>query len=130
MTLRLISYRENAGAPVRVGALVDDRPYDVIAAIEAAGTAAPECECFCSVADLLACEDCLASARVALEEVDESAALEGIEILAPIPSPPKLFCLATNFMSHMQESISRHLQGGQQQRELDTPRVFRMRRCA
>jgi len=124
MILRLISYRENAGAPVRVGALVDDRPYDLRSAIDAAGTAAPECECFCSVADLLACEDCLASARVALEEVDESAALEGVEILAPIPSPPKLFCLATNFMSHMQESISRQLQGGQQQRELDTPRVF------
>ncbi len=124
MTLRLISYREDAGAPVRVGALVDDRPYDVIAAIEAAGTAAPESGCFHSVASLLACDECLEAARVALAEVEESATLHGIEILAPIPSPPKLFCLATNFMSHMQESISRHLQGGQQQRELDTPRVF------
>ncbi len=124
MILRLISYRAQPDGPARVGALVDDRPHDLVGAVKAADTAAPESECFRSVADLLACEECLAAARAALEEVDESSALTDIELLAPIPSPPKVFCLATNFMSHMQESISRQLQGGQQQRELDTPRVF------
>ncbi len=124
MILRLISYRAAADGPVRVGALVDDRVYDVASAVEAAGTADPGCECFCSVAALLACEECLDAARLALEEVGEDSALDDVEILAPIPCPPKLFCLATNFMSHMAESISQRLQGGAQQRELDTPRVF------
>lgn len=124
MTLRLISYRTAADAPVRVGALVDDRPYDLLDALQAAGISAPECDCFGDVALLLACDECLDAARQALAKVGGMAPVSDAEILAPIPNPPKLFCLATNFMSHMAESISQHLQGGAQARELDTPRVF------
>jgi len=124
MTLRLISYRTAADAPARVGALVDDRPYDLLGALSAAGIAAPDCDCFADLAQLLACDECLDAVRAALGEAGEIPAVDGVEILAPIPNPPKLFCLATNFMSHMAESISQHLQGGAQARELDTPRVF------
>lgn len=124
MTLRLISYRTAAEASVRVGALVDDQPYDLLDALQVAGIAPPDCDCFCDLARLLACEECLDAARQALGKVKGMSALEGVEILAPIPLPPKLFCLATNFMSHMAESISQRLQGGAQARELDTPRVF------
>jgi len=124
MTLRLISYRQDDGAPIRVGALVDDTPHDLLSAMRAAGVELPEPACFESVAGLLACPECLDAAREALAKADASSAVEGATILAPIPSPPKLFCLATNFMSHMAESISQKLQGGKQQRELDTPRVF------
>ena len=124
MTLRLISYRQDSDAPIRVGALVNDDPHDLLAAIETAGMAPPEHACFGSVATLLACPDCLAMARQAVEAADETSAVEDATILAPIPKPPKLFCLATNFMSHMNESISQQLQGGEQKRELDTPRVF------
>ncbi len=124
MTLRLISYRQSDEAPVRVGALVDDTPHDLLQAIEVAGMAPPEHACFGSVADLLACPECLAMARQAIEAADDASAVEDAAILAPIPRPPKLFCLATNFMSHMAESISQKLQGGEQKRELDTPRVF------
>jgi 2-keto-4-pentenoate hydratase/2-oxohepta-3-ene-1,7-dioic acid hydratase in catechol pathway len=122
--LRLISYRQDSDAPIRVGALVNDDPHDLLAAIETAGMAPPEHACFGSVAALLACPDCLAMAREAIEAADETSEIEDAIILAPIPNPPKLFCLATNFMSHMNESISQQLQGGEQKRELDTPRVF------
>lgn len=124
MTLRLISYRMDEKAPVRVGALVDDSPYDLLAALDAAQIQPPDHACFGSVAALLACPECLQMARDIVEHLDDAAALESPQILAPVPSPPQLFCLATNFMSHMAESVSQQLQGGQQQRELDTPRVF------
>ncbi len=124
MTLRLISYRSDAGSPVRVGALLDDAAYDVCDAVVAAGINAAACACCRSVAELLACEECLEMARHGLGAVEDIDPLEGVEILAPIPSPPKLFCLATNFMSHMREGLSQRLQGGEQRRELDAPRVF------
>ncbi|MGC9318837.1 MAG: fumarylacetoacetate hydrolase family protein, partial [Armatimonadota bacterium] len=124
MTLRLVSYRPDDDSPVRVGALIDDRPYDVLQAVQASGLDLPDEACFGDVATLLACPECLEAAREALEDPTEGAAVEGAKILAPIPCPPKLFCLATNFMSHMSESISQRLQGGEQKRELDTPRVF------
>ncbi len=124
MTLRLISYRTADDAPVRVGALVNDTPHDLLRAMDVAGVAVPEHECFGSVASLLACPRCLDAARAALVAADGASTVEDATILAPIPAPPKLFCLATNFMSHMSESISQQLQGGEQKRELDTPRVF------
>ncbi len=124
MALRLISYRADRNSPVRVGVLVNDRPCDLLRALETVGIRTPDRACFQDVAGLLACPDCLEAARLAVEEIDDSAALEDVEVLAPIPCPPKVFCLATNFMSHMAESISRHLQDGEQKRELDTPRVF------
>ncbi len=124
MILRLISYRLSDDAPIRVGALVDDRPYDLLQAVELADLPLPEHMCFGSVAGLLACPECLDMAREALEAGAEAPIVEDAQILAPIPHPPKLFCLATNFMSHMNESISQQLQGGEQKRELDTPRVF------
>ena len=124
MTLRLISYRMDEEEPVRVGALVEDTPYDLLAALDAAHIQPPDHACFGSVAALLTCPECLQMARDVMEYAAESARLADPELLAPVPSPPKLFCLATNFMSHMAESISQRLQGGEQQRELDTPRVF------
>lgn len=124
MTLRLISYRQSDDAPIRTGALVDDRPHDLLRALDTAGMPAPEHACFGSVAHLLACPECLELAREALESAGDASVVDDATILAPIPHPPKLFCLATNFMSHMAESISQQLQGGEQKRELDTPRVF------
>ncbi|MBD3293507.1 MAG: FAA hydrolase family protein [Armatimonadia bacterium] len=124
MTLRLISYQQTKDGPIRVGALVDGTTHDLLKAISAAGIDLPDDACMGSVADLLACPPCLDLARKALEAADESSAVPDARLLAPIPNPPKLFCLATNFMSHMNESISQQLQGGEQKRELDTPRVF------
>ncbi|MEA3403284.1 MAG: fumarylacetoacetate hydrolase family protein [Armatimonadota bacterium] len=124
MILRLVSYRADAESPVRVGALIDDQPYDVLQALEAGALDMPDHACFGAVASLLACPECLEVARHALQDPAEDAAARDGEILAPIPCPPKLFCLATNFASHMAESISQRLQGGEQRRELDTPRVF------
>ncbi|MGI5817554.1 MAG: fumarylacetoacetate hydrolase family protein [Armatimonadota bacterium] len=124
MILRLISYQLSDDAPIRVGALVDDLPHDLLQAFEVAGMDLPERACLGSVASLLACPECLDLAREAVASVGEATVVRDAKILAPIPRPPKLFCLATNFMSHMAESISQRLQGGAQQRELDTPRVF------
>jgi 2-keto-4-pentenoate hydratase/2-oxohepta-3-ene-1,7-dioic acid hydratase in catechol pathway len=124
MTLRLISYQETDDGPIRVGALIDDTPHDLLKAIKAAGIDLPADACVGSVADLLACPPCVDLARRAFEAADESSAVADAKLLAPIPDPPKLFCLATNFMSHMNESVSQQLQDGEQKRELDTPRVF------
>ena len=124
MALRLISYQTSDDASVRVGALIDDTPHDLLKAVDAAGIELAPDACVGSVAELLACRPCLNLARKAFEAADESSAVADAKILAPIPNPPKLFCLATNFMSHMNESISQQLQGGEQKRELDTPRVF------
>ena len=124
MILRLISYQLSDAAPIRVGALVDDLPHDVLQAFGVAGMDLPEHACLGSVAALLSCPECLAMTREALASVGEATVIADAEILAPIPHPPKLFCLATNFMSHMAESVSQRLQGGEQPRELDTPRVF------
>jgi 2-keto-4-pentenoate hydratase/2-oxohepta-3-ene-1,7-dioic acid hydratase in catechol pathway len=124
MTLRLVSFREDAEAPVRAGALVGDHVMDLGRAAEAAGEKGCERGCWDDLAGLLACEECLAAARRVAESGAEGAPQDEVEMLAPVPHPPKVFCLATNFMSHMQEGISRKLQGGQQARELDTPRVF------
>ena len=124
MTLRLISYRETDDGPIRVGALMDDTPHDLLRAIDAAGIDLPADACVGSVADLLACPPCLNLARKAFEAADDSSAVPDATLLAPIPNPPKLFCLRTNFMSHMNESIFGQLQGGEQKPELDTPRVF------
>ncbi len=124
MILRLISYRGDCGVPVRVGVLVDDRPYDLSAAMAAARITVPDPDQFLDVAEILACEECVDVARRAAEAVGKIEPLEDIELLAPIPCPPKLFCLATNFMSHMREGLSQRLQDGEQRRELDAPRVF------
>jgi 2,4-didehydro-3-deoxy-L-rhamnonate hydrolase len=124
MTLRLISYRLNDDAPIRVGALLGDAPHDLLRAVEVADLPLPDHACLGSVASLLACPECLDLAREALDAGSDASVVDGAQILAPIPHPPKLFCLATNFMSHMNESISQQLQGGEQKRELDTPRVF------
>ena len=124
MILRLVSFRMDADSRVRTGALIDDQVVDLELAVNASATGGCEAGCWHSVAALLACDECLDAVRETLESAPEGVPAEEVEILAPIPHPPKLFCLATNFMSHMQESISRRLQGGTQARELDTPRVF------
>ncbi|MGD9497719.1 MAG: hypothetical protein AB7Y46_15565, partial [Armatimonadota bacterium] len=85
MILRLISYRAAPDQAIQVGALVGDRPYDLAQAVEAAGIDGPACQCLRSVAELLACEECLEVARCALEDVDEALALADVELLAPIP---------------------------------------------
>ncbi len=124
MTLRLISYRPADTEVTRTGALIEDAAVDIAAALDHSGLDLPDHRCIGSVAALLACPECLEVVRHALEDPAEEALIEDADILAPIPWPPKLFCLATNFMSHMQESVSQRLQGGEQKRELDTPRVF------
>lgn len=123
MTLRLTSYRNGEG-DIRVGALVGEKVLDVADAVAAAGAAPQAHDCCRSVAELLACPECLDAVRNALDGAPDSTVVEGAELLAPIPCPPKLFCLATNFASHMAESVSQKLQGGKPQRDLDTPRVF------
>jgi len=124
MILRLVSFRREPDSPSTTGALVDDQVIDLQAAARESGVSGCGTGCWHDLAALLACDDALAAARNLVESSAGSLPSDQVELLAPIPRPPKVFCLATNFMSHMQEAISRRLQEGAQGRELDTPRVF------
>ncbi len=124
MIMRLVSFRMDADSRVRTGALVEEQVIDLGAAAQASGDEGCEAGCWDDLAALLACDECLAAARRVVEGGPQGISAGEVEVLAPIPRPPKVFCLATNFMSHLQEGISRKLQDGKQARELDTPRVF------
>jgi 2-keto-4-pentenoate hydratase/2-oxohepta-3-ene-1,7-dioic acid hydratase in catechol pathway len=114
--LKIVQYLNEEDWP-GVGLLVDDDIYELENAAIAAGY--DEVGVFLLEDPDLVLRDpeLLTMARRALEVID------GEDPLPPV-YPPKLFCLATNFMAHMQEGISKQLQGGEQKRELETPRVF------
>ncbi|HUS81237.1 MAG TPA: fumarylacetoacetate hydrolase family protein [Armatimonadota bacterium] len=121
MILRLCEYElDDWGA---LGLLVDDEIYDLESAAEGAGVDITALLALEDAAWVLSDPELLQMARAALEAIEGEEPVEGARLISPV-MPAKLFCLATNFMSHMQESISRSLQGGEQTRELETPRVF------
>ncbi len=126
MPLRLVSYvADTAEEIISVGALTDEGVFDIEALLAAADHAADEYLFdIVGLEDLLISPELLDAMRDGLSKVDASDLIEDASLTAPIIYPPKLFCLATNYMSHMQEGVSQKLQGGKQVRELETPRVF------
>lgn len=104
--MKLATYRQN-GEPA-VGALVDEQIYDLVACLKGSGQGEPAWAA--SVRGLLAAGDAaLAAAQNALswaQNVNEptlTQPLASVELLAPIPCPGKLLCLAGNYASHIQE---------------------------
>lgn len=123
MILRLARYLNEEEWP-GVALMVGDQLYDLEVLAAAAGEESPlDWDPLADVSWLISDPELLEFTRYVASAVEEAAPVERGTLLPPV-EPPKLFCLATNFMSHMQESISRSLQGGEQTRELDTPRVF------
>ena len=91
----------------RVGAVVGDQLYDLFAALQASGQGEPKWAT--SVLGLLAAGEAgLASAQTALtwaqlHDTTLAQPLATTKLLAPIPCPGKLLCLAGNYASHIQE---------------------------
>ena len=131
MQLKLVTFTpktDPCAGTTRVGALVDDRAYD----LQALG-AETACACeLASVAAILASDGALATARGIVEECIAGSAPDGtwwprgdVKLEAPIPRPGKLFALAGNYASHIMESASKKLGiGGVTKSDLATPRVF------
>ena len=91
----------------RVGAVVGDQLYDLFAALQASGQGEPKWAT--SVLGLHAAGEAgLASAQTALtwaqlHDTTLAQPLATTKLLAPIPCPGKLLCLAGNYASHIQE---------------------------
>lgn len=119
MTLRLVNYVP-AGRPdwpPRAGALVEGGLADIAEACEATDS---DCGCDGSVVGLLACADCLEVAREAVAQAAGIVPLAQVKLLAPVPRPGKLLCLAGNYEEHIREGGRAELH----QSDRATPRVF------
>ena len=126
MTLRLVNYLPisvpEEAADWRLGALVGDVVVDLA---ENCALIGEHCGCAASVVDLLACPECQAAARRALVAADLAGGLDLSEarLFAPVPVPGKLFCVAGNYASHIQEGAkgqTREMHKSDQA----TPRIF------
>ncbi|MCE5241239.1 fumarylacetoacetate hydrolase family protein [bacterium] len=119
MALRLANYllAERPDLPPRVGALAGEGLIDVAEACEEMDA---ECGCTGSVLALLCCPDCLAMVREALAGAEPHIALDAVKLLAPVPRPGKLFCLAGNYEEHIREGGRQEVHGS----DRATPRVF------
>jgi len=118
--MRLVTFRK--GRENHVGAIVGDGVADVVAASRAGG--GPELP-----ADMIALLElgrkglraAAAAARFAAAKPKRGllVPLKGVRLEAPVPCPRKLFALAGNYASHLQEE-GRRARGKREQ----TPRVF------
>lgn len=84
--MRLLSFRSKKGAPVRVGAMVDDRNFVVLGS-----------------SDMLSL---IEGGRKAIKipKKGKPIALSSVQVLAPIPRPRKnVFCVGWNYVEHFQE---------------------------
>ena len=119
MVLRLVNYvpADRPDWPPRAGALVEDGLVDIAEACEATDS---ECGCDGSVVGLLACPDCLEVAREAVAQAAGIVPLAQVKLLAPVPRPGKLLCLAGNYAEHITEGGRAELH----QSDRATPRVF------
>ncbi len=104
--MKLATYLD-AGQP-RVGAVVEKQIYDLAACMEQSGKGDPA-NATTVKALLAAGEAGLGGAQAALTwaQTQDGAgivhSLDGVKLLAPIPCPGKMLCLAGNYASHIQE---------------------------
>ena len=134
MAIRLATYKAD-GAP-RVAALVDDLAFDLEqghALFVQEGDGQEQALNACSmVAVLSGGAEAIAEAKACAEFVGglpagsrEAVAvdLETVELLAPVPRPNKLLCLAGNYLEHIHESKKEHRQEAHKS-DVATPRIF------
>lgn len=118
MSLKLVTYIPRCwpDSPPRAGALVGEGVVNLAEACEAADL---ECDCPNSVAALLACRDCLSLVREAVAAAHDATPLADVRLLAPVPRPGKILCLAANYPEHIKEG-----RGSVHESDMATPRVF------
>lgn len=101
--MKLATYHD--GAAMKVGVVVDDRIYDLAAALAAAGG---DTGVAASTLSFLAAGDAAVSAaQNAIKQAGNNASLvqpiSAVKLAAPLPCPGKLLCLAGNYAAHIQE---------------------------
>ncbi|MCC6455493.1 MAG: hypothetical protein IT328_11155 [Caldilineaceae bacterium] len=104
--MKLATYRD--GSATKVGVVVDDRIYDLAAALAAAGGDAGVAA---STLSFLAAGDAaVRAAQNAIDSAGNNAALvkplSAVKLAAPLPCPGKLLCLAGNYAAHIQEGAA------------------------
>ena len=136
--MRLVNYNDQreTSEGFRTGFLVDDRVVDFGRVRHACTGVSGGCgcaQCWQSALGLAMCEDCLDAARGYAEWVEAqdeaalhslSAAVDAVKLLSPVPSPPKMLCLAQNFPSHAAESSTHITHSGESVADRMTPHVF------
>jgi 2-keto-4-pentenoate hydratase/2-oxohepta-3-ene-1,7-dioic acid hydratase in catechol pathway len=99
--MKIATYRQ--GDALKVGVVVDDRIYDLAAALAASGG---DASIAASTISFLAGGDAAVSAaQKAIGQAGSGAALplSSVKLAAPLPCPGKLLCLAGNYAAHIQE---------------------------
>ncbi|NLJ36660.1 MAG: fumarylacetoacetate hydrolase family protein [candidate division WS1 bacterium] len=128
MSVRLVSFiSKGSRGAIRAGLLVGDIVVDLVALFEA-GRAPRGAGQPMSVIELLECDVCLnwaAELAADLDTVPDDArhSRHAVKLLSPIPNPGKILCMATNYQSHLQESLSRRMLSDDNP-TIETPRVF------
>jgi 2-keto-4-pentenoate hydratase/2-oxohepta-3-ene-1,7-dioic acid hydratase in catechol pathway len=101
--VKLVTYLAPAAAP-RLGAVVNDLIYDVAGLAQACGASLPS-----TMLEFLALGEAgIERARALLARIPVAGwpgiAQSAVQILAPIPRPPKVLALAGNFQEHIKEA--------------------------
>ncbi len=93
----------HAGDSTKVGIVVEDRIYDLAAALAAAGS--DTAIAASTIAFLAGGEAAVRAAQDAIDKAGHAAAqpLSAVKLAAPLPCPGKLLCLAGNYAEHIQE---------------------------
>lgn len=137
MSLRLVNFTTDPSAEAfRAGFLSGEVVADLRRIAAACSEVKSPCdcsECWDSALGIAACEACLAAARdyaawFAAQDAATQDALStpraGVKLLAPVPNPPKVFCLAQNFPSHVAEANQHITRAGISVADAMTPHVF------
>ncbi len=125
MVLRLITFIANENSDSRLGALVDDQVLDLDALAQSRGDV-PNYQPAEGLAGVLANQEWLDWAReaIATSAADQLLRRSQVRLLAPVPLPGKVFCLAGNFAEHIAEAAEMGQQMAAQREEMGAPRVF------
>lgn len=99
--MKIATYRQ--GDSTKVGVVVEDRVYDLAAALAASGGDTSIADS--TIAFLAGGEAAVSAAKSAIDKAGSDAAqpLSAVKLAAPLPCPGKLLCLAGNYAAHIQE---------------------------
>jgi 2-keto-4-pentenoate hydratase/2-oxohepta-3-ene-1,7-dioic acid hydratase in catechol pathway len=99
--MKIATYRQ--GESLKVGVVVNDRIYDLAAALSQSG--GDTSIAASTIAFLAAGDQAVRAAQNAIAQAGDAAALPlaAVKLAAPLPCPGKLLCLAGNYAAHIQE---------------------------
>ncbi len=125
MILRLVTFMVYGDEEPRIGALVGDNVLD----LQTLAGSQPEPADYCpeqGLAEVLGNRQWLDWARHAVEVAPPQLLYprSGVRLLAPVPAPGKVFCLAGNFADHIAEAAEHGHKMALEREAMGAPRVF------